>query len=82
MWSRAYRDHLIMAFPSFNTAMRNWRVQADISWCRGKLRESAFVRYPTYAATEAEAVSCALRQSVEWIDGRLRQNEPAQRSGK
>jgi tetratricopeptide (TPR) repeat protein len=34
-----------MAFPSFNTAMRNWRVQADISWCRGKFRESAFVSY-------------------------------------
>jgi len=82
MWIRTHRNHLIMAFPSFNTAMRNWRVQADISWCRGKLRESAFVQYPIYAATEAEAVSCALRQSVEWIDGRISRNKLAQRSGK
>lgn len=71
MWSRTYRDHFIMAFPSFDTATRNWRVQADISWSGGNLRHSAFVQYPTQAATETEAVHSALQQSLEWIDGRL-----------
>lgn len=71
MWSRTYRDHFIMAFPSFDPATRTWRAQADISWCGGKLRDSAFVRYKNHAATEAEAVQCALQNSIEWIDGRL-----------
>jgi hypothetical protein len=71
MWW-TYRNHSIMAFPSFDAVGRNWRVQADISWSSGKVRESAFVRYATRAATEAEAVNCAHQESVKWIDGRLR----------
>jgi hypothetical protein len=71
MWSQTYRNHFIMAFPSFDTATRSWRVQADISWCRGKLRHSAFVQYTRHAATEAEAVHSALQESIEWVDGRL-----------
>ena len=70
MWSRTYRDHFIMAFPSFDTTTRNWRAQADISWCRGNRRDSAFLRY-NHGATEAEAVDFALQQSVEWVDRRL-----------
>ena len=71
MWSRTYRNHFIMAFPSFDAVTRNWRAQADISWCGGTQRHSAFVRYPRHAATEAEAVHFALQHSIEWVDGRL-----------
>jgi hypothetical protein len=71
MWSQTYRNHFIMAFPSFDAATRNWRAQADISWCGGNRRHSAFVRYPSHVATEAEAVDFALQQSIKWVDGRL-----------
>jgi hypothetical protein len=70
MWSRTYRHHFIMAFPSFDTATQKWKAQADISWCRGNGRDSAFVRYH-HRATEAEAVDFALQQSIEWVDQRL-----------
>ena len=59
-----------MAFPRFDTTTRNWRAQADISWCRGDRRDSAFVPY-NLRATETEAVGFALQQSVEWVDRRL-----------
>lgn len=68
MWSQTYRHHFIMAFPSFDTATRKWRAQADISWCHGNGRESAFVRYRHHAKTETEAVHFALQRSIEWVD--------------
>ena len=70
MWSHTYRNHVIIAFPSFDTTKRKWRAQADISWCRGSRRDSAFVRY-NHRSTEAEAVGLALQQSMEWVDRRL-----------
>ena len=71
MWSRTYRDHFIMAFPSFDAATRKWRAQADISWLAGNRRDSAFVRYPPHRATEVQAVDFALQQSLNWIDERI-----------
>lgn len=72
MWSRSYRSHVIMAFPSFDTATNLWAAQADISWPSGAMRESAFVRFPTRAMSEAEAVALALNRGKSWIDRRLR----------
>jgi len=71
MWSQTYRHHFIMAFPSFDTTTRKWRAQADISWCGGKWRDSAFVRYKPHAKAETEAVHFALQQSIEWVDRKL-----------
>ncbi len=72
MWSRSYRKHVIMAFPSFDTVTNLWAAQADISWPCGAARESAFVRFPTRAMSEAEAVALALNRGKSWIDRRLR----------
>ena len=75
MWSRLYRNHVIMPFPSYDTAANAWAPQADISWCVGTSRESEFVRFPNRFMTEADAVACALRKGEAWIDhhlGRLR----------
>jgi hypothetical protein len=72
MWNRLHRKHVIMAFPSFDTATNSWVPQADITWCIGPTRESAFVRFTTRVTTENEAVSCALHKGVSWIDQRLK----------
>jgi len=72
MWSRSYRKHVIMAFPSFDTVTNLWAAQADISWPCGAMRESAFVRFPTRAMSEADAVALALNRGKSWIDRRLR----------
>lgn len=72
MWSRSYRKHVIMAFPSFDTVTNLWAAQADISWPSGAMRESAFVRFPTRAMSETEAVALALNRGKSWIDRRLR----------
>jgi len=72
MWSRLYRNHVIMPFPSYDTATNAWAPQADISWCVGPSRESEFVRFPNRVMTEADAVTCALRRGEAWIDNRLR----------
>jgi hypothetical protein len=71
MWTQTYRHHFIMAFPSFDTATRKWRAQADISWCLGNGRDSTFVRYRHHAKTETEPVHFALQQSIEWVDRKL-----------
>jgi hypothetical protein len=81
MWSRLYRNHVIMAFPSFDTTTNSWAPQADISWCAGLIRDSKFVRFTTRAPTEDEAVSCALRKGVAWIDQRLKHSRTDQRGG-
>ena len=72
MWSRSYRRHVIMAFPSFDTATNSWAPQADISWPIGSERQSEFVRFPLRVMTESEAVACALRRGQSWIDNRLK----------
>lgn len=72
MWSRSYRRHVIMAFPSFDTASNSWAPQADISWPIGPERQSEFVRFPLRVMTENEAVACALRRGQSWIDNRLK----------
>jgi hypothetical protein len=72
MWSRCYRKHVIMAFPSFDTATNSLAPQADISWPSGTERQSEFVRFPLRVMTESEAVACALRKVQSWIDNRLK----------
>jgi len=72
MWSRSYRKHVIMAFPSFDTATNLWAPQADISWPIGPERESEFVRFPIRVMSESEAVACALSRGKSWIDRRLK----------
>jgi len=72
MWSRSYRNHAIMAFPSFDTVTNSWVPQADISWLTGPARESEFVRFPMRVLSENEAVSCALSRGKSWIDRRLK----------
>jgi hypothetical protein len=71
MWSRLYRNHFIMAFPSFDTATNRWVPQADITWGAGSFRNSQFVRSPNRFTTEVEAVSFALSMGREWVDNRL-----------
>ena len=71
MWSRLYRNHVIMPFPSYDTVANAWAPQADISWCIGPSRESEFVRFPNRFMTEADAVACALRKGEAWIDNHL-----------
>src|SRR5262245_52374924 len=71
MWSRLYRNHVIMPFPSYDTAANAWAPQADISWCVGSARESAFVRFPNRFVTEGDAVACTLRRGEAWIDDHL-----------
>ncbi len=72
MWSRSYRNHAIMAFPSYDTVTNSWAPQADISWPTGSVRESEFVRFPIRVMSESEAVSCALSRGKSWIDRRLK----------
>ena len=69
MSSRLYGDHLIMAFPSFDTATNRWTPQADISWNHdSRCRKFAFIRFPNRFKTEAEAVTAALDMAQAWID--------------
>jgi hypothetical protein len=72
MWCRSYRDHVIMAFPSFDTATNLWAPQANISWVVGTGRKSAFVRFAKRVFTEADAAACALNAGQSWVDGRLK----------
>ena len=71
MWSRLYRDHVIIAFPSYDTATQGWAPQAAISWWIGSSRGFEFVRFPNRFMTEQEAVSCALTMGQRWVDSRL-----------
>jgi hypothetical protein len=74
MWHRLYRDHIIMAFPSFDTARNGWAPQANISWCVGSGRDFKFVRFPIRFTTESEAVAYSLKRGQAWIDTRLKQS--------
>jgi hypothetical protein len=72
MWSRLYRTHVIMAFPSYDTVANAWAPQADINWFAGTSHDSKFVRFSKRCTTEEEAVNCALRRSEVWVNNRLR----------
>jgi hypothetical protein len=71
MWNRLYRNHVIVPFPSYDTATNAWAPQAYISWCAGPSRESEFVKFSNRFMTEADAVAGALRGGEAWIDNRL-----------
>ena len=72
MWSRLYRNHVIMAFPSYDTVANAWAPQADINWFAGSFHDSKFVQFSKRCTTEEEAVTWALRRSEVWVDNRLR----------
>jgi hypothetical protein len=72
MWSRLYRNHVIMAFPTYDTVANAWAPQADINWFAGSSHDSKFVRFSKRCTTEAEAVTWGLRRSEIWVDNRLR----------
>jgi len=71
MWSRLYRNHVLMAFPTYDSAKHAWVPQVDINWFLGTSHDSTFVRFPRHFLTEDEAVSCALARGQTWIDKRL-----------
>ena len=72
MWSRLYRNHVIMAFPTYDTVANAWAPQADINWFAGSSHDSKFVQFSKRCASEEEAVTWALRRSELWVDNRLR----------
>ena len=72
MWSRLYRNHVIMAFPTYDTVANAWAPQADINWFAGTSHDSEFVRFSKRCTTEEEAVTWVLRRSEGWVDSRLR----------
>ena len=77
MWCRSYRDHAIMAFPSFDTVTNLWAPQANISWIVGSERKSEFVRFAKRVLSEAEAAACALNAAQSWVDSRLKKPRKA-----
>jgi len=81
MWSRLYRKHVLMAFPTYDSAKRGWAPQVDINWFLGPAHDSTFVRFPVRFLTEDEAVSWALSRGQAWIDKHLErlQGHPARR---
>lgn len=69
MPNRLYGDYMIIAFPSFDTAVQAWAPQADITWNhRALARKSVFVRFPDRFKTEAEAEAAALDMAQAWIE--------------
>jgi hypothetical protein len=80
MWSRLYRNHVIIAFPSYHTATNAWAPQADITWFSGASRDFKFVRFAKRCTTEDDAVNWALTRSQVWIDNRLRRLNQASQS--
>ena len=72
MWYQSYRDHVIMAFPSYDTVTSLWAPHASITWVVGAERKSEFVRFAKRVFTEAEAAACALSAGKSWIDARVR----------
>jgi len=71
MWSRVYRNHFILAFPSFDTRTNGWAPQADVSWGGGAVRDSEFLRSSNRLMSETEAIAFALQMAAAWIDSRL-----------
>lgn len=75
MWSRLYRNHVMLAFPTYDSAKHAWAPQVDINWFLGAARDSKFVRFPTRCMTEEEAVRRALARGQTWVDNRLKRME-------
>src|SRR3990172_9289236 len=71
MWSRLYRNHVLMAFPTYDSARQAWVPQVDINWFMGASHDSTFVRFPSHFLSEDEAVRWALARGQAWIDKRL-----------
>jgi len=71
MWSQLYRNHVLMAFPTYDSAKHAWVPQVDINWFVGPSHDSTFVRFPVRFLTEDEAVSWALSRGQAWIDKHL-----------
>jgi hypothetical protein len=72
MSSRLYRNHVIMAFPTYDTIANAWAPQADINWFAGTSHDSKFVKFSKRCTTEKEAVTWVLRRGEVWVDNRLR----------
>lgn len=72
MWSRLYRNHVLMAFPTYDSAKHAWVPQVDINWFIGPSHDSTFVRFPVRFLTEDEAVSWSLSRGQAWIDIHLK----------
>ncbi len=75
MWSRLYRNHVLMAFPTYDSAKHAWVPQVDINWFLGPSHDSTFVRFPSHFLTEDEAVRWALARGQAWIDKRLERSQ-------
>ena len=71
MLSRLYRNHVIMAFPTYDTVANAWAPQADINWFAGSSHDSKLVQFSKRCTTEEEAVTWVLRRSEVWVDNRL-----------
>lgn len=71
MWSRLYRDHVLMAFPTYDIAKHGWAPQVEINSFLGPSHDSTFVRFPNRFPTEDEAVNWALVRGQAWIDKRI-----------
>ena len=52
MWSRLYRNHVIMAFPTYDTVANAWAPQADINWFAGTSYDSEFVQFSLLSTAE------------------------------
>jgi len=72
MWSRLYRGHVMVAFPTYDIANHAWAPQVDISWFFGPAHDSKFVRFPNRFSTEDQAATWALARGQAWIDNHLK----------
>ena len=49
MWSRLYRNYVIVAFPTYDTVTNSWAPQADINWFAGFLMIRSLSSSPSAA---------------------------------
>ena len=71
MWSRLYRKHVIMAFPTYDTVANAWAPQADINWFAGTSHDSKFVKFSKRCTTEEEAVTWVVQRLGEFDELRI-----------
>jgi hypothetical protein len=71
MWSRLYRNHVLMAFPTYDSDKHGWAPQVEVNSFLGPSHDSMFVRFPNRFQTEDEAVNWALARGQVWIDKRI-----------
>jgi len=81
MWSKLYRGHVMVAFPTYDIANHAWAPQVDISWFLGPAHDSKFVRFPNRFSTEDQAASWALARGQAWIDNHLKRRHAAVLTG-